>query len=529
MFVKKGPLSKVWIAAHFHRKLNKNHVLGTDIDVSAKNILDPTAPLALRLSGQLLLGLVRIYQRKVKYLQEDCSDALTKMKMLFRPGNVDLNEENETAHLAAITHPDTLNDVDNFIPDIAPDELENILDPNMHSNSESDLTAPSLYSFDAAASDITLKDAINLDGVDLLDDFNENLVLGPLVDGQDDSKVSEVELPRDFEDIDDFNIDPAGDSQVLRPNDKSSDYSQMGQDFSGLDASTTDAENLLSAPEEHKAAAKPKPARKRKLEIVDKRTELSGKQISAQLKDTSDIVCQRELIPLIVKRSKLRHERINVSLQSLLTQPSTISASFLGSDLLAAFARNAEIAQLDSEPQEKKSTSKKRKAEDLEQNQEFDLNNSGENLFDEFDDLADVNSSIAITPVKDPNEEEEEKHSQSHQSLDLSSRDRDGDLNEYFGENAKTRDKIEKEGEEELFGWSQRTKKMHQILTTEMRNKKSVQFDKIVDGKARNVAAGIFYQMLVLKTHSVISVDQKKPFEDFTISKDKNFANPRGR
>lgn len=39
-------------------------------------------PLALRMSGHLLLGVVRIYSRKVKYLLEDCSDALIKIKMV---------------------------------------------------------------------------------------------------------------------------------------------------------------------------------------------------------------------------------------------------------------------------------------------------------------------------------------------------------------------------------------------------------------------------------------------------------------
>lgn len=48
--------------------------------------MHPTVPLALRVSGHLLLGVVRIYSRKVKYLMEDCSQALTKIKMAFRPG-----------------------------------------------------------------------------------------------------------------------------------------------------------------------------------------------------------------------------------------------------------------------------------------------------------------------------------------------------------------------------------------------------------------------------------------------------------
>ncbi|GMI58780.1 hypothetical protein ScalyP_jg11495, partial [Parmales sp. scaly parma] len=50
------------------------------------SILSPTVPLALRVSGHLLLGLVRIYSRKVKYLMSDCNEALVKIKMAFRPG-----------------------------------------------------------------------------------------------------------------------------------------------------------------------------------------------------------------------------------------------------------------------------------------------------------------------------------------------------------------------------------------------------------------------------------------------------------
>jgi len=38
--------------------------------------------MALRLSGQLLLGVVRIYSRKAKYLLDDCNDALLRIKMV---------------------------------------------------------------------------------------------------------------------------------------------------------------------------------------------------------------------------------------------------------------------------------------------------------------------------------------------------------------------------------------------------------------------------------------------------------------
>ena len=38
--------------------------------------------MALRLSGQLLLGVVRLYSRKAKYLLDDCNEALLKIKMV---------------------------------------------------------------------------------------------------------------------------------------------------------------------------------------------------------------------------------------------------------------------------------------------------------------------------------------------------------------------------------------------------------------------------------------------------------------
>ena len=41
-----------------------------------------TAPMALRLTGQLLLGVVRIYSRKAKYLLDDCNEALVKIKVV---------------------------------------------------------------------------------------------------------------------------------------------------------------------------------------------------------------------------------------------------------------------------------------------------------------------------------------------------------------------------------------------------------------------------------------------------------------
>ena len=90
ILAKKGPLGKIWLAAHWDRKISKAQVFQTDISESVDNVVSPQVPLALRVSGHLLLGIVRIYQRKVKYLFTDCSEALVKIKLAFRPGVVDL-------------------------------------------------------------------------------------------------------------------------------------------------------------------------------------------------------------------------------------------------------------------------------------------------------------------------------------------------------------------------------------------------------------------------------------------------------
>lgn len=82
---KTGPLARVWLAANLEKKLSKNQVLQDKIIEDIGVILKPEVaggPMALRLSGQLLLGVVRIYSRKARYLLDDCSEALMKIKMV---------------------------------------------------------------------------------------------------------------------------------------------------------------------------------------------------------------------------------------------------------------------------------------------------------------------------------------------------------------------------------------------------------------------------------------------------------------
>ncbi|CAF1582111.1 unnamed protein product, partial [Didymodactylos carnosus] len=91
ILTKRGPLARLWLAAHWDKKLTKAQIFETDIRASCESILEPCLKLALRTKGHLLLGVVRIYSRKTKYLLADCNEAFIKIKMAFRPGIVSTN------------------------------------------------------------------------------------------------------------------------------------------------------------------------------------------------------------------------------------------------------------------------------------------------------------------------------------------------------------------------------------------------------------------------------------------------------
>lgn len=113
---KTGPLARVWLSANLERKLSKNHILQASVKDSVEAIVTPNqAPMALRLSGQLLLGVVRIYSRKARYLLDDCNEALMKIKMAFRlSGNNDIPAGLHMPSRDALMLPDVLTEGDNL-------------------------------------------------------------------------------------------------------------------------------------------------------------------------------------------------------------------------------------------------------------------------------------------------------------------------------------------------------------------------------------------------------------------------------
>ncbi|KIK67116.1 hypothetical protein GYMLUDRAFT_37150 [Collybiopsis luxurians FD-317 M1] len=161
---RRGPLGKVWLAAHMERKLSKTQTLQTDIEESVDAILHQEFEvMALRVSGQLLLGVVRIYSRKAKYLLEDCNEAMSKIKMAFSRGVVDMAEEQLVANKNAITI-----QANTFDFDLMPDD-------NWLQDFE-DRPAPAHGQHQAHINDITLPPT---DTFEPLDFDNNNFDLGP--------------------------------------------------------------------------------------------------------------------------------------------------------------------------------------------------------------------------------------------------------------------------------------------------------------------------------------------------------------
>jgi cohesin complex subunit SCC1 len=80
LLAKKGALGKVWLAAHYDRRLTKAQIANTDIKTLVASVEKPSAALSLRVSAHLLLGLSKIFQRQVMYLFVETNDALVKIR-----------------------------------------------------------------------------------------------------------------------------------------------------------------------------------------------------------------------------------------------------------------------------------------------------------------------------------------------------------------------------------------------------------------------------------------------------------------
>nr|CAG8564046.1 8440_t:CDS:10 [Entrophospora candida] len=290
---KKGPLAKVWLAAHWERKLSKTQFLQTNIQTSVGAILGgDQPPMALRLSGQLLLGVVRIYSRKAKYLLEDCTEALLKIKMAFRPGEVDIPEDQRVANFESITLPENITEFDILLPD-----------PQLNLSQWSEVITTATSSNISRPQDITITDNFditmdsNIPAVDLL--------IG-LVDGKGLDFDFDDEIDPKSTDIIDEEVGGSGDvaseegsespekarERLSEPPiviDELIEKSPIGDEQYPMEGIT---ENYIEPP-----IFSPISQQSLERQVLDEVTELTNKHISNQIKDTSDILIEPTFLP----------------------------------------------------------------------------------------------------------------------------------------------------------------------------------------------------------------------------------------
>uniref|UniRef100_A0A3Q3L5N6 RAD21 cohesin complex component n=1 Tax=Mastacembelus armatus TaxID=205130 RepID=A0A3Q3L5N6_9TELE len=346
---KRGPLAKIWLAAHWDKKLTKAHVFECNLESSVESIISPKVKMALRTSGHLLLGVVRIYHRKAKYLLADCNEAFIKIKMAFRPGVVDLPEENREAAYNAITLPEEFHDFDQPLPDL--DDIDVAQQFNLNQSRVEEITMreevgnlnllqdndfadfgmddremmreESAFEVDimgASASNLLLEAeggtnqmADKSNHLDYDDQYKDDFGDNPMESNEGGMLVDKLLSNEDGGGI--FDDPPAITESVMMPQDHADD----DDDFDALsapdspDSSPTEPlpatadqteQTTLVHNEEETFALEPiditvketKAKRKRKL-IVDSVKELDSKTIRAQLSDYSDIVTTLDLAP----------------------------------------------------------------------------------------------------------------------------------------------------------------------------------------------------------------------------------------
>ncbi|PNS20596.1 hypothetical protein CAC42_323 [Sphaceloma murrayae] len=327
---KTGPLAKVWLAANVERKLTKGDCLTRNITKDVRTIVnEDQAPLALRLTSHLLLGVVRIYSRKARYLLDDCNEALVKIKLAFRPGNVDLpSAQSHIANPAAINLPDTLTELDLMAPAL---DLEEMLygassglgagGDNVEFDWGTQLLPQSVEDSQSASQAMPLED-LDL-GLDIgMDTTAPSIEVGRRQETpRPENTLFEDDLGLDL-DLGDTTIGPMGDDQPLpaddfpigdnstvkggvdqadaadRPRDSESPLSDIGEGQAAELERTfhLDMEDGGEEPDETQVQAAQR-VKRRKVLQNDTTTELGNTQIKAQQEDRSKILKQPDFLP----------------------------------------------------------------------------------------------------------------------------------------------------------------------------------------------------------------------------------------
>ncbi|MCJ1296967.1 Double-strand-break repair protein rad21 [Xylographa carneopallida] len=560
LFVKRGPLAKVWQLSHLSKKLTRRDLASTDIAQSVQHIEQPSAPLALRAQGQLLLGLVRIYDGQVRFLQQDCTEAQTKLDSMAERGGgrgrgVEVGAEQLMASSAAITVSERAM-LDGMDPFDALEEQRYLEQLNL-SSSQQPLDASRLsqslnlsqsqsarFSQQARPEDISMPLELPRDRPSMASQFDLEELQGEgmgmsLEDAMDDmggvsgAGFGDISLTGAGMELEgagmDLGLDDVKDISGMLDERKEADGEIRDADLVGRPrvVLTEGDQRLMREREERRRERK---RLRFAVEQRDEDTELDDATMRAAIRDTADIVEARAGKSLVDERR--RRERLLAegrfmhssmagpmrerSLDALMAELFSVEGLRLPA---SEGAREAERAA----PAEDEYIDAQQLAGD-----DFSLDMSGAGA-DTLPPPATPNRAAADesmgggevppTPASLSAAELRAVERSEHEAADRA--------HDFFGEDDEY---TEERAEQEVaaHGYSDRGRKVLQLLAERYRQPRTerVAFDELLPGGGgaqQLLAARMFYQLLVLSQHEAVQCEQAEMYGEIQVAKGGRF------
>ncbi|TNN32219.1 Double-strand-break repair protein rad21 [Liparis tanakae] len=526
---KRGPLAKIWLAAHWDKKLTKAHVFECNLESSVESIISPkenreaaynaiTLPEEFHDFDQPLPDLDDIDVAQQFTLNQSRVEEITMREDV---GNLSLLQDNDFADFG-MDDREMMRDASTFEEDI------------MHGASASNLL------LEAEPGPAALPDKSNHMEYDdfgdaSLGNTDGGMLVDKLLSSEDGGGI--------------FDDPPAITESVLMPPDHGDDE----DDFDNLQSPGPDSpdsgpveplpalvdqteQTTLVHNEEEAFALEPiditvketKAKRKRKL-IVDSVKELDSKTIRAQLSDYSDIMFTRCLTPLVPDEMRKRRkggeadsledflkelENPEVPREEVLSQHRDVIDQTIMEEpsMLAASAMEGSRTTLDETAMPPPSTPRGVKRKTVDKEAALPMAPL------EPQQAAVLPPRLDVPQVELPPEESSLNLSQLIPELDLlneKSKDKKDDSDEEEDEDGQTGDQDQEEKR-----WNKRTQQMLHGLQRVMAKTgaDSVSLLELCRNNNKKQAAAKFYSFLVLKKQQAIEVSQTQPYSDIVAT-----------
>lgn len=108
VLTKKGPLGKIWLAAHYRKKLSKKDIIKVNVSESVEAILQSRILLSLRTSSHLLYGISFLLNKQVSYLLVDALEYAYCVPQFITAQGIDMEEQLENINDVNISIDDHL-------------------------------------------------------------------------------------------------------------------------------------------------------------------------------------------------------------------------------------------------------------------------------------------------------------------------------------------------------------------------------------------------------------------------------------